>query len=418
MALTFPTVSYGNTTTVIVGGVEGDDEITVKIVFVATILTLFIVVTITGQMLVILAVVTEKSLRTPSNYCIVSLALCDLILAVTVMPVGLFTEIKSGQWLLGETFCDIFMFFDVLCCTASIFNLCLISIDRYFSITSPIRYFLKRTPLRAVIVISLCWVCCILISITRPLGLKTTSSDGHFCGLLNEHFRILSSIFSFYLPLLVMLFTYYKIFQAARSRLQKIRDLGGGTVLTFNVNDLQHSSTDHETSTHRQTEDNSRHSMTRHGDSRVYAWGDDIDRPGTLDDHTVTTFRPDIHRLPRNDNLLAIPAIHQPIHASNAFKKKSTNTTEKFSLAKERKAARTLGVVMGAFIICWAPFFLFNVIVPYCASCVVTTDLFSFVTWLGYGNSMLNPFIYTYFNKDFRRAFKRLLLINYICKSK
>ncbi len=45
---------------------------------------------------------------------------------------------------------------------------------------------------------------------------------------------------------------------------------------------------------------------------------------------------------------------------------------------------------------------------PTCACCVQEWG-FSFAFWLGYSNSALNPVIYTVFNKDFRRAFKRIL---------
>lgn len=36
---------------------------------------------------------------------------------------------------------------------------------------------------------------------------------------------------------------------------------------------------------------------------------------------------------------------------------------------------------------------------------------FLYVTWLGYVNSSLNPLIYTIFNQEYRKAFKKLLCI-------
>ncbi|XP_058060256.1 probable G-protein coupled receptor No18 isoform X1 [Anopheles bellator] len=82
---------------------------------------------------------------------------------------------------------------------------------------------------------------------------------------------------------------------------------------------------------------------------------------------------------------------------------------QKISLSKERRAARTLGIIMGVFVVCWLPFFLMYVILPFCPSCCPTNKLINFITWLGYINSALNPIIYTIFNLDYRRAFKRLL---------
>lgn len=45
--------------------------------------------------------------------------------------------------------------------------------------------------------------------------------------------------------------------------------------------------------------------------------------------------------------------------------------------------------------------------------CNIDPILFSFFVWLGYINSFLNPVIYTIFNFDFRRAFKKLLTGKY-----
>lgn len=84
---------------------------------------------------------------------------------------------------------------------------------------------------------------------------------------------------------------------------------------------------------------------------------------------------------------------------------------------KERRATLILGLIMGSFIACWFPFFFLYSISPVCPICEEEPDSpccvrawgFSFAFWLGYSNSALNPVIYTIFNKDFRRAFKRIL---------
>lgn len=84
---------------------------------------------------------------------------------------------------------------------------------------------------------------------------------------------------------------------------------------------------------------------------------------------------------------------------------------------KERRATLILGLIMGSFIACWFPFFFLYSISPVCPICELSPDSaccvrgwgFTFAFWLGYSNSALNPVIYTIFNKDFRRAFKRIL---------
>jgi hypothetical protein len=77
-------------------------------------------------------------------------------------------------------------------------------------------------------------------------------------------------------------------------------------------------------------------------------------------------------------------------------------------IAKERKAAKTLAIVVGAFIFCWLPFFMVYVIEPFCETCDFPILLLTGVTWLGYVNSTVNPFIYAFSNRDFRRAYWNL----------
>lgn len=76
---------------------------------------------------------------------------------------------------------------------------------------------------------------------------------------------------------------------------------------------------------------------------------------------------------------------------------------------KEKRATLILGLIMGSFIACWFPFFFLYILTPACPSCKIPDSFFAIAFWLGYMNSALNPAIYTIFNKDFRRAFRRIL---------
>ena len=74
-------------------------------------------------------------------------------------------------------------------------------------------------------------------------------------------------------------------------------------------------------------------------------------------------------------------------------------------LSKEKKAAKTLGCVMGIFIICWLPFFVTNIVSGFCFQCLGSDPelVFQIVTWLGWLNSSMNPFIYAACSRDFSR---------------
>jgi len=114
----------------------------------AVALGLMILLTIGGNLLVIVAVVPSPTLRSPTHSLIVNLAVADLLLGVTVLPLSATREL-SGVWLLGPSLCSIWTALDVLCCTASILSLCGISVDRYIGVSRPLAYSRILTKRRA-----------------------------------------------------------------------------------------------------------------------------------------------------------------------------------------------------------------------------------------------------------------------------
>lgn len=134
----------------------------------AIILMIFVVV---GNLLVIVAIVTEKALKNIQNWFIASLAVADFFLGVVVIPFSLANELM-GYWVFGSMWCDIHSAIDVLLCTASIMNLCLISLDRYWSITKAVEYLKQRTSFRAGVMITLVWILSAVICIPPLLGWK------------------------------------------------------------------------------------------------------------------------------------------------------------------------------------------------------------------------------------------------------
>lgn len=88
----------------------------------------------------------------------------------------------------------------------------------------------------------------------------------------------------------------------------------------------------------------------------------------------------------------------------------SKSRKETIETKRERKAAKTLAIITGAFVVCWLPFFLMALLLPLCGeTCSLNDKVASLFLWLGYFNSTLNPVIYTIFSPEFRQAFKRIL---------
>lgn len=144
---------------------------TVEVATITTVITAAMMMVVVGNMLVIVAIATEKSLKSINNWFIASLAVADLLLGLLIMPFSL-ANLLMGYWVFGDLWCELHAAIDVLLSTASINNICLISLDRYWSITRAVDYLKKRTPRRAVAMIVFVWVFSGLVSIPPLLGWK------------------------------------------------------------------------------------------------------------------------------------------------------------------------------------------------------------------------------------------------------
>uniref|UniRef100_A0A182K8V5 G-protein coupled receptors family 1 profile domain-containing protein n=1 Tax=Anopheles christyi TaxID=43041 RepID=A0A182K8V5_9DIPT len=521
----------------------------------ALILTLIIIITIVGNILVILSVFTYKPLRIVQNFFIVSLAVADLTVAILVLPLNVAYSIL-GRWEFGIHVCKMWLTSDVLCCTASILNLCAIALDRYWAITDPINYAQKRTLERVLALIAGVWVLSLVISSPPLIGWndwpEEFSSDFPCQLTSNQGYVIYSSLGSFFIPLAIMTIVYIEIYIATRRRLREraqaskintlaTRSIGmvagnGEKELTtthqqqqqqqhqqphhaHHQQDAHHHQGAHHAIQHDQesisseTNNHNEHTDTGSGGPLAGHKSNDTKKRGRLlgayfgrvalvgggnrkkhhrkqddvhaedgqqhrlalhqrEDDSVTD-NPDnsgsgesggkapldagAHTVPPTTGNCDIPS-GEPTASRNGASRNHRevgfheSTTElvgataaasgtgnnaaastriggrlkqsfrkpgginqfieekqKISLSKERRAARTLGIIMGVFVVCWLPFFLMYVILPFCPTCCPTNKLINFITWLGYINSALNPIIYTIFNLDYRRAFKRLL---------
>lgn len=144
---------------------------TFEIVIITVIITVAMIVVVVGNMLVIIAIATEKALKNITNWFIASLAVSDFLLGLVIMPFSL-ANLLMGYWVFGDLWCELHAAIDVLLSTASINNICLISLDRYWSITRAVDYLKNRTPQRAVAMIVFVWVFSGLVSIPPLLGWK------------------------------------------------------------------------------------------------------------------------------------------------------------------------------------------------------------------------------------------------------
>ncbi|XP_036798609.1 5-hydroxytryptamine receptor 4-like isoform X1 [Oncorhynchus mykiss] len=302
-------------------------------------LSLVMLMSVLGNLLVMTAVCKDRQLRKiKTNYFIVSLAFADLMVSVLVMPFGAI-ELIHQNWIYGETFCLVRTSLDVLLTTASILHLCCIALDRYYAICcQPLVYRNKMTPLRVALMLGGCWVIPTFISFLpimlgwNSIGIDHLIEERKFSGdaanstacvfMVNKPYALTCSVVAFYIPLVLMVLAYQRIYVTARAHARQIGVLqrAGGAAAS------------------------------------------------------------------------ADSADHQRNHR----------------MRTETKAAKTLCIIMGCFCLCWAPFFITNVVDPF-ISYTVPDQLWAAFLWLGYINSMLNPILYAFLNKSFRRAFLIIL---------
>ncbi|XP_028654846.1 trace amine-associated receptor 13c-like [Erpetoichthys calabaricus] len=92
---------------------------------------------------------------------------------------------------------------------------------------------------------------------------------------------------------------------------------------------------------------------------------------------------------------------------------KIEESQKKIPKKSERKAAKTLGIVIFVFLLCWVPFSLCSVINTY-TDLAISNVIINFFTWLMYFNSGMNPIIYALFYPWFQKSIKIIVTLK-IC---
>lgn len=143
-----------------------------------------------------------------------------------ILPFSIANEVLSGYWIFGETWCTIWVTMDIWMCTASIYNLVAISIDRYIAIIKPLNYPVLVTKFRARCTVAIVWIGSFLICSPSFFLESTPKSDDDKCkctpASAGRAYIIFSASSSFYVPMIVVIFVYFRIYIAARAATKSI----------------------------------------------------------------------------------------------------------------------------------------------------------------------------------------------------
>ncbi|XP_055381524.1 probable serine/threonine-protein kinase DDB_G0282963 isoform X3 [Condylostylus longicornis] len=183
-----------------------------------------IIAAVLGNALVIISVQRNRKLRVITNYFVVSLAMADMLVALCAMTFNASVELSGGKWLFGRFMCNVYNSLDVYFSTASILHLCCISVDRYYAIVRPLEYPLNMTHRTVFFMLANVWILPALISFTPIfLGWYTTeenleemAKNPDTCVFIaNTAYALISSSISFWIPGIVMVTMYLRIYKEA-----------------------------------------------------------------------------------------------------------------------------------------------------------------------------------------------------------
>ena len=209
-------------------------------IVVATVLFLVIATTAFGNLLVGVALVRYRYLRTTSNFLIGNLALSDFLLATTILPLSTLNECL-GYWTLGQTMCNLWLLTDVLYCTASLWNICVIAFDRFTATLYPIWYRERRSARQAALYVATVWLISSAICLPPLFGWNdlaqnyvfNTDDGAHHCVLFQTPSYVLySALGSFFVPFFLTLFLYVQIFVVLRKRIRRMRSSASSETLS------------------------------------------------------------------------------------------------------------------------------------------------------------------------------------------
>ncbi|XP_028837708.1 cholecystokinin receptor-like [Denticeps clupeoides] len=339
--------------------------------------TLIFLLSVFGNLLIIVVLVVNKRMRTVTNSFLLSLAVSDLMMAVFCMPFTLIPNLLE-DFIFGSAMCKIVTYFMGISVSISTFSLVAIAIERYSAICNPLKSRAWQTRSHAYKVIAATWVLSVTIMIPYPVFSqlvsfnKASNSTGHMCrvdwpkGHMEQTWYILLLFVLFFIPGVVMIIAYglisRELYRGIQFELEQKKEASG---VKNDVNGMVSSGSDENDGCYIQ--------------------------------------------VPKKNQSVELSALTT---SANVDRPRS-NTSEAKLMAKKR-VIRMLMVIVAMFFICWMPLYSVNTWKAFdlrSAHRALSGAPISFIHLLSYTSACVNPIIYCFMNKRFRKA----LLATFSC---
>ncbi|CAF1051129.1 unnamed protein product [Rotaria sp. Silwood1] len=475
------------------------------------------IITVLGNIIIVIAICVEPRLKSVSNYLIINLAVADFFVGTTVIPFISLWEIHD-EWRFGVRLCNIWLCCTLLFCTVSFLTMSAIALDRYLYLIESKMDRKRRTVRRAFSLIILTWLIPAMVWIPGVLahsyiaGYSPIVPPENGCYLQARAIYVLiATILLFFLPMIGMIVLYIKIFRVLHGQMSKLlvwltevklnngrrtsqtivfdpltgtgNETGGGrgpvstasstsnfhqqtarcstigSINNINYIHHHHPRITNNYTTIRSIKNLSTMETNKYRLPQQQQQHDILQMNSNTPSSTKNKFRRAVHAivwLGRTRDSAGINkgsfkeyrensqarthkkcfytstwssspgANNNPFHrARNSTYRRAISTTDsllqrqisvarrqqqqKMRLAKQRRVARTLGVLIFVFLVSWLPFTILWPVQRFFGIKYVSNSLLRKTLWLTYANTFINPFLYFFSNNDFRYALRRML---------
>uniref|UniRef100_A0A8C0VDC7 Histamine H3 receptor n=1 Tax=Cyanistes caeruleus TaxID=156563 RepID=A0A8C0VDC7_CYACU len=339
------------------------------------------------------------------NFFFLNLAVADLLVGGFCIPLYI-PYVLTGEWRLGRGLCKLWLVVDYLVCTASVFNIVLISFDRFLCVTRAVSYRAQQGMTRnAVLKMLTVWIAAFLlygpaILCWEHIAQKSILPEGecHAEFFYNWYFLMIASTVEFFTPFITVMYFNLSIYLNIRKRtLLRNENLSPGEHAVFFVKPDNRDNHEKRASS----------LLPPRKAPRLQASAELGNQPSNLNvSCDLPPLQVDVKtRPPRNGFFKATESLCHPsskVDVANIMANKSR-------LSRDKRVAKSLAVIVCVFGLCWAPYTLLMIIRAACHGHCVHYSLYEISFWLLWVNSAINPVLYPLCHMSFRKAFIKLL---------